>query len=258
MNTPTWSASSFIDNWREWSADEIEKYTRWSQRRNDYSSLLKFNYSCKMLSISWNDRDFIELNKTLEEKWDVLLELPPYITHAWQWLAVYKWIQKLIESNIGDAEKLEKLASNVHKKWEIMLAREEFKRNTKNALANQFRSFVNWADWNEYQIQEYRESPDFGSDYIFLRELYLKLKTNLEFNESVDQKILWELKDLLTKNQERLLSIPVHALDKTFRWNSLYSICYNLSEKLPEDQKMVIGGLVLVFDQNGEFQYNQK
>jgi hypothetical protein len=83
------------------------------------------------------------------------------------------------------------------------------------------------------------------------------MKAGVEFNKSADEKDFLRLSAKLEENFDRLMSMPVHALDRSFKWNSLYAVCDNLSEKLPKDQQMVIGGLVLVFDQNGEFQYNQ-
>ncbi len=252
-----WTEERFVDTGTEWSADEIETYQRWCQRNDDYHSLLNFTHICQMINISRDKYPhFLELNKRLEEKWDVLTELPPYITHAWEWSSVHEWIQKIIESDIANAERLEEISSNVYGKWQIMLAREEFEENTKNALQAQEKSFVNWADWNKEQIQEYRESNDFASDYTFLINLYLKMKTNLEFSENADEKVFLELSKELEENFDSLMNVPVYALDKTFKWNSLYSVFYRLSEKLPEDQRTVVDSLTFLFDQYWDFQHN--
>ena len=257
MNTK-WTEERFVDTGEKWAQADIEIYNRWSQLGEDRRLLWNFTHVCQMINISWDDSDIIELNDRLEKKWNELSIIPPYITESWYWWSVYKSIQKVIDNNIGNREKLGEILWNVYWKWQIMLAREEFLRSFDEAIKDELRRFVKWSEWTDEEVQEYRESDDFASDYTFLLNLYLKIRRNLEFNKNTDEKVFLELSKELEKNFESLVNMPVHALDKSFRWGSLNWVCYKLSEKLPENERTVVDSLSFMFDQYWEFQDNNR
>jgi hypothetical protein len=133
-----------------------------------------------------------------------------------------------------------------------MLVREEYVKNITSARKKQIIARVLWADWSDEEIERYKEET-FLEDYNILMWLHMKLKNTLEWNK-VTKEWLYEAYMLMYSLYDRIIKMPVYALDDTFEWWTIGSELDSLWEYYEGNKKELISSLSEIMDLRHDYQ----
>ncbi len=208
----------FVDTGEAWKEEKIRSYSGSSTRRSDYMNWLTFDSWIR--NIRRDNSDINELYDTLLTDGSMLMKLPPYICESWTWEYLLRDIGNVIIMasfwKPEHKERIEEIAKNIEGKMKIMQAREEYEECLKNAQKKHQASQVLWADWSDEEIEKYKKETFLG-DYNILMWLHIKLKNTLEWKE-VTNEWLHEAYMLMYSLYDKIIKMPIYALDDTFEW----------------------------------------